>query len=192
VAMALHYARLSEPPGKAPQQPLPAPRLRVAPGEVKAATRRFGLEGLYAVLCPGAEYGPAKRWPYFKELAQCLGIEVVLLGSGSDRESGAGIAGNNLIGKTTLDEAVHLIAGAAFVVSNDSGLMHIAAALGRPQVALFGSSNPEHTPPASPAARVVWLHLDCSPCYARVCPLGHFRCMNDMSVERVLAEVRAL
>jgi heptosyltransferase-2 len=191
-AMALHYARLSEPPGKAPQQPLPAPRLRVAPGEVKAATRRFGLEGPYAVLCPGAEYGPAKRWPYFKELAQCLGIEVVLLGSGSDRESGAGIAGNNLIGKTTLDEAVHLIAGAAFVVSNDSGLMHIAAALGRPQVALFGSSNPEHTPPASPAARVVWLHLDCSPCYARVCPLGHFRCMNDLSVERVLAEVRAL
>ena len=70
--------------------------------------------------------------------------------------------------------------------------MHIAAALGRPQVALFGSSNPEHTPPASPAARVVWLHLDCSPCYARVCPLGHFRCMNDLSVERVLAEVRAL
>src|SRR2546430_5187181 len=108
-AMALHYARLSEPPGKAPQQPLPAPRLRVAPGEVAAATRRFGLEGPYAVLCPGAEYGPAKRWPYFKELAQCLGIEVVLLGSGGDRESGAGIPGNNLIGKTTLDEAIDLI-----------------------------------------------------------------------------------
>src|SRR5213079_2742971 len=151
-AMALHYARLSEPPGKAPQQPLPAPRLRVAPGEVAAATRRFRLEGLYAVLCPGAEYGPAKRWPYFKELALCLGIEVVLLGSGSNRESGAGIPGNNLIGKTTLDEAIHLIAGAAFVVSNDSGLMHIAAALGRPQVALFGSSDPKRAACGRPSA----------------------------------------
>jgi len=191
-AMALHYARLSEAPGKAPKEPLPAPRLRAEAGEVAAATRRFGLEGRYAVLCPGAEYGPAKRWPYFKELAQRLGMQVVLLGSGNDRETSAGIAGNNLIGKTTLDEAIELIAGAALVVSNDSGLMHIAAALGRPQVALFGSSSPEHTPPASPAARVVWLHLDCSPCYARECPLGHFRCMKDMSVERVLAEIRAL
>src|SRR3989442_15293848 len=99
-AVALQYARRSGPPGKAPLQPLPAPRLRVAPGEVAAATRRFGLDGPYAVLCPGAEYGPAKRWPYFKELALCLGIEAVLLGSGSERESGAGIPGNNPIGKT--------------------------------------------------------------------------------------------
>src|SRR3989454_10059631 len=190
--MALHYARLSEPPGKAPQQPLPAPRLRVAPGEVAAATRRFGLEGPYAVLCPGAEYGPAKRWPYFKELAQCLGLEVVPLGSGGDRESGAGIPGNNLIGKTTLDEAIDLLAGAAFVVSNDSGLMHIAAALGRPQVALFGSSSPTHTPPLSPAARVLWLRIECSPCFQRVCPLGHFRCMREMGVETVLKEIQNL
>jgi heptosyltransferase-2 len=191
-AMAVHYARLSEAPGMAPKEPLPAPRLRAEAGEVAAATRRFGLEGRYAVLCPGAEYGPAKRWPYFKQLAPQLGMQVVLLGSSNERETSAGIAGNNLIGKTTLDEAIELIAGAALVVSNDSGLMHIAAALGRPQVALFGSSSPEHTPPASPAARVVWLHLECSPCYARECPLGHFRCMNDMSVERVLAEIRAL
>src|SRR2546430_13803843 len=73
-AMALHYARLSEPPGKAPQQPLPAPRLRVAPGEVAAATRRFGLEGPHAVLCPGAASGPAQRWPYLNEAGQCLGL----------------------------------------------------------------------------------------------------------------------
>jgi len=175
-------------------RPLAPARLAADPANRLIALSRLGLahDKPIVAFCPGAEYGPAKRWPYFKELAQCLGIEVVLLGSGSDRESGAGIPGNNLIGKTTLDEALHLVAGAAFVVSNDSGLMHIAAALGRPQVALFGSSNPEHTPPASPAARIVWLHLDCSPCYARVCPLGHFRCMNDLSVERVLAEVRAL
>jgi heptosyltransferase-2 len=95
------------------------------------------------------------------------------------------------VGKTTLDEAVTLIAGAGAVVSNDSGLMHVAAALGRPLVALFGSSSPQHTPPGSESARVLWLHVDCSPCYQRECPLGHFKCMREMSVEMVLDELKA-
>jgi heptosyltransferase-2 len=85
-----------------------------------------------------------------------------------------------------------LIAGAEFVVSNDSGLMHVAAALGRPQVALFGSSSPAHTPPASPAAHVLWLHIECSPCYQRECPLGHFRCMKEMGVEMVLNQLKTI
>jgi heptosyltransferase-2 len=155
--------------------------------EIRETRRRFGIEGDYIVLCPGAEYGPAKRWPYFKDLAARLGTAVVLLGSRNDEQAAAGIPGKNLVGKTSLDEAIRLIAGASAVVSNDSGLMHVAAALGRPQVALFGSSSPEHTPPASARARVLWLKLECSPCFERECPLGHFRCMKEITVEQVLA-----
>ena len=187
--MALRYARLAEPPGAEPTLPLPQPRLRVAPEALAAALRKFGLAARYAALCPGAEYGPAKRWPRFAELAAQLALPTVLLGSAADREACAGVPGTNLAGRTTLDEAIEIIAGAAFVVSNDSGLMHVAAALGTPQVALFGSSSPRRTPPQSTRARVVWLGLECSPCYARECPLGHFRCMREMSVERVLAEI---
>ena len=96
------------------------------------------------------------------------------------------------MGKTSLDDALRVIAGASAVVSNDSGLMHVAAALGRPQVALFGSSSPEHTPPASDRARVLWLRLECSPCFERECPLGHFRCMKEMGVDQVLAALQGL
>jgi len=180
--MPQHYARLAG----ALMGALPPPRLVVSGEEIAEAQERFGIAGPYAVLCPGAEYGPAKRWPYFKELAARLPVPPVILGSASDRAAAAGIGGNDLVGRTTLDEAIRLIAGAALVVSNDSGLMHVAAALGRPQVALFGSSSPEHTPPASARARVLWLRLECSPCFARECPLGHFRCMREISVDQVL------
>ena len=182
-SMVLHYARLA---GE-PDTPLGRPVLSVSQEEILETCRRFGIKGEYTVLCPGAEYGPAKRWPYFSELAAKLGTPAVLLGSRHDEQAAAGIPGKNLIGKTSLDEAIRLIAGAAAVVSNDSGLMHVAAALGRPQVALFGSSSPEHTPPASPRARVLWLKLECSPCFERECPLGHFRCMKEITVEQVLA-----
>jgi heptosyltransferase-2 len=181
-AMPAHYARLA-----GASAALARPQLRVAERETIETRMRFGVEERYAVLCPGAEYGPAKRWPYFRELAERIGMPVVVLGSGNDREAASGIRGTDLTGRTTLDEAIRLIAGAAVVVSNDSGLMHVAAALGRPQVALFGSSSPEHTPPASDRARVLWLRLECSPCFARECPLGHFRCMKEISVDQVLA-----
>jgi heptosyltransferase-2 len=144
------------------------------------------------VLCPGAEYGPAKRWPYFAELSTKMSLPAVLLGSARDAEAAREVRGINLVGRTSLDEAIALLAGAAFVVSNDSGLMHIAAALGRPQVALFGSSSPAHTPPASSASRVVWLKVACSPCFERVCPLGHFRCMREITVDSVLGEIQHL
>jgi len=186
VPMAEHYARL------AGEGPTPQPRLRVSPEEIEPVKRRFGIEGAYAALCPGAEYGPAKRWPYFAELAGRLPLPAVLLGSPGDAAAAANVGGTNLVGRTSLDDAVVLLAGAAFVVSNDSGLMHVAAALGRPQLALFGSSSPERTPPQSAAARVLWLRVECSPCYQRECPLGHFRCMREMTVEMVLNQVGAL
>ncbi len=191
-SMPLHYASLSEPPGKEVKQPLPGLRLRSASHEVRSAQAKFGVSSPYAVFCPGAEYGPAKRWPYFKELSERISLQRVLLGSANDREAAKDISGKNLVGETTLDEAIDLIAGAQYVVSNDSGLMHVAAALGRPQVALFGSSSPAHTPPLSEASRVLWLHVDCSPCFARECPLGHFRCMREMTVDKVLAEIENL
>jgi heptosyltransferase II len=185
-AMTLHYARLS---GEEPVAPLALPRLVVKQNDTAA---RFGISGPYTVFCPGAEYGPAKRWPYFRELAAQLDAQIVILGSPSDKTAAEHIPGKNLAGRTTLDEAIDLIAGAKAVVTNDSGLMHVAAATGTPQVALFGSSSPEHTPPLSPLARVVWLKVECSPCFARVCPLGHFKCMNGLAVQRVHDEMKAL
>ena len=190
--MPEHYAQLSEVPGAVPQMPLPGARLRVAPHEIDSVRKKFGVAEPYAAFCPGAEYGPAKRWPYFGELAARLRLPAVILGSPNDAAAAAGIPGHNLVGNTTLDEAMALLAGAAFVVTNDSGLMHIAAALGRPQVALFGSSSPRHTPPLSAAARVLWLNIECSPCFRRECPLGHFRCMREMGVESVLKEIQNL
>lgn len=190
--MAAHYARLSDSPEKESREPLPQPRLRISSDENEATRRKFSIPGRYAVFCPGAEYGPAKRWPYFKELAERAGDQVVLLGSKNESDEAQDISGKNLVGQTTLDEAIELIAGAAYVVTNDSGLMHVAAALGTPQVALFGSSSPERTPPLSARARVIWLKPECSPCFERVCPLGHFRCMRELSVEQVLSEIRQL
>lgn len=186
-AMREHYARLAEAPGTEPAAPLPKARLQVDAAQAAATRARYGLENGYVVLCPGAEYGPAKRWPYFAELAARLKQPVVLLGSQNDAAAAEGIGGRNLVGRTTLDEAIDIIAAAELVVSNDSGLMHVAAALGRPLVALYGSSSPEKTPPEPGRSRVLWLRLECSPCYQRECPLGHFRCMRELDVDRVLA-----
>jgi heptosyltransferase-2 len=159
----------------------------------------------YVVFAPGAEYGPAKRWPakHFAELAAKIDRPVFLLGSGKEFDICQEIATTanaakpghcfNLAGQTNLMQAFALIAYAHRVVSNDSGLMHVAAAFGVPQVAVFGSSSPEHTPPLNDRARVVWLRVDanyqpplaCAPCYERTCPLGHMRCLEDVSAERV-------
>jgi heptosyltransferase-2 len=179
------------------------PRLVLAEESIAAALATAHLaKGGFHVFAPGAEYGPAKRWPaiHYAELARLLDTPVVLLGSAKEaplcdeiaQEAGDGRC-INLAGKTSLLDAFALIAAARAVVSNDSGLMHVAAAFGVPQVALFGSSSPEHTPPLNPRAQVIWLRndpaydppLDCSPCFQRDCPLGHTRCLYDITPERV-------
>jgi heptosyltransferase-2 len=161
---------------------------------------------IYA-MCPGAEYGPSKRWPteHFAVLAQQLikqnsNNQIVLLGGKSDYSLSQEITSqsklvsniHNWCGNTSLDEAIALIGMSKAVVSNDSGLMHIAAALQIPQVAIFGSSDPAHTPPLSDRAKIMWLNISCSPCHKRVCPLGHLRCLKDILPEQVLATLNTL
>ena len=152
------------------------------------------------VFCPGAEYGITKRWPteHFAALANQLlssnpSSHIVLLGSQGDQVLGQEITAkvqhkaqiHDWCGHTTLDEAIALIGMSKAVLSNDSGLMHIAAALRVPQIAIFGSSDPAHTPPRSDKAKVIWLNLPCSPCHKRECPLGHLKCLNDILPQQV-------
>lgn len=172
----------------------------------KLNATKINPQAIY-VFCPGAEYGITKRWPteHFAELAQKLvadnsGKHIILLGSKGDHALAENIqlhAPNlsnihNWCGNTSLDEAIALIGMSQAVVSNDSGLMHIAAALKTPQVAIFGSSDPHHTPPLSDKAKVIWLNLPCSPCHKRECPLGHLRCLKDISPEQVFSTIKTL
>jgi heptosyltransferase II len=160
----------------------------------------------YTIIAPGAEYGPAKRWPqaHFAELIAKLNHPVVLLGSAKESALCEAIRDvalqasptqtiHNLAGKTSLTEAIQIIANAQNMVSNDSGLMHVAAAFGIPQVAIFGSSDPRHTPPLNDKAKVLWLKemqgLDCSPCFKRECPLegaANLRCLTAIEPSRVI------
>jgi len=200
------YAILAEAPHAALPRPLPFPKLSIDAAATAGALQRLALSGLPApvIFCPGAEFGPAKRWPekHFAALARQLGaqgIPVWLLGSKKDAAVGDEIvrlsggknegAARNLCGVTNLAQAVHLLAIARHVVTNDSGLMHVAAALGTPLTALFGSSSPGYTPPLSDKAQVISLKLDCSPCFKRECPLGHLDCLNKIEPERVAATI---
>ncbi|HYT86552.1 MAG TPA: lipopolysaccharide heptosyltransferase II [Burkholderiales bacterium] len=203
--MAERYAQLAEKPGVPPARPLPEVRLRVDQANLLVTLNRLGLSRAKPVVafCPGAEYGPSKRWParHFAVLARKLaaqGCAVWLFGSEKDSDIGeeivrsSGGAAANLCGRTDLASAIDLLSLAEVVVSNDSGLMHVAAGVGRPVVALYGSSSPEHTPPLSANARVVRTGIECSPCFARECPLGHFKCMNELAPERVMEEIAAV
>ncbi len=194
------FVSLALPPGQPLPEPLPMPSVTVTRQQAADTLSRLALEpaGPVLVLCPGAEYGSAKRWParHFAELARAKAAEgwaVWVLGSERDVASGAVIAAqagracHDLTGRLMLAEAIDLRSCATLVVSNDSGLMHVAAALGRPLVAIYGASDPSRTPPLSAHARVEHLSLPCRPCLRRECPFGHRRCLVELRPERVLS-----
>jgi len=203
--MVERFALLAEARGDGISRPLPQPRLLVSAEQRQLVLDKFGLTlgKPVAVFCPGAEYGPAKRWPipYFAELAQRLqqqGYMVWIVGSPKDQETGDKIValGNlstrNLCGSTNLAEVIALLDCADLVVSNDSGLMHLAAALDRPMLALYGSSSPGFTPPISQHAQILKIEIPCSPCFKRECPLGHFKCMKNLTPQMVAEHIPVL
>jgi heptosyltransferase-2 len=206
-SMVEHYLALSASQLRAgdesPQAaPCARPQLFAAPTDALSALDAHTLSPQnYAVIAPGAEFGGAKRWPieHFAALIASLDQPVLLLGSNKDvaicqvirnkalrKNPHAQVT--DLSGKTSLTEVIQIIASAKSMVSNDSGLMHVAAAFSIPQVAVFGSSDPRHTPPLSDKAKVLWLGLACSPCFKRECPLegaAKLRCLNAITPAEV-------
>lgn len=200
------YAALGRHKNASIPSSVPLPALLVKSDEVSATLKKFSLEKSpmrpLLILCPGAEAGPAKRWPvsHFVSLAQTKiqeGWQVWLMGSKNDINISTFIQDNmseqqalncvNITGKTSLHEAIVLLSVASQVVANDSGLMHIAAALNVPLVGIFGPTDPNHTPPLSHNAKAVSITLSCRPCFKPSCPLTHNRCMHDLKPEQVLA-----
>ncbi len=205
--MVQRFVALAGEPDEPLPEPLPRPALECDPASIRETCRTLGLEsGRPALaLCPGAEYGDAKRWParHYAALAEAMmgeGWQVWLLGSAHDREVADYIEQalppdthcRNLAGRTSLDQAIDVLARARAVVSNDSGLMHVAAALHRPLVALYGSTTADFTPPLSDRAELLSHDIDCRPCFQRQCPLGHKRCLTEITPRQVGERLRAL
>jgi len=192
-------------PKDAPLPPaVPHPYLRVDKDNqaMLMDINRLHLRKPVVALLPGAEYGPAKRWPIarYAELAERIvasGRQVWVLGSAKEHDLGDAIVKHavegvtNLCGSTKLVDAVDLLALAQCAVTNDSGLMHMAAAVGVKLVAIYGSSSPKYTPPLTDKADVVYLDIVCSPCFQRECPLKHLNCLNHIPVDDIYRRVAA-
>lgn len=188
----------------------PNPQLTAHPEAAPEILARFGIssEGPALGLCPGAEYGPAKRWPetHFARAAAIWirrGGSVHIFGGPKDKPVAEAIRAvlpgelrercHVVAGLTTLPEVADLLSACRGVITNDSGLMHVAAAVGTPLVAVYGSSTTDYTPPLSDRAVALYLKdLSCRPCFKRQCPLGHARCLADISPERVMEALDGL
>lgn len=179
---------------------IPFPKLSVDKSNLQRliSELELNLDKPIIAILPGAEYGEAKRWPiqYYAELAKRLlekDFQVWILGSEKDTESANIIAKENkainLCGNTRLEDSIDLLSVCKSAVTNDSGLMHIAAAVDIPLVAIYGSSTPDYTPPLTNKAKIQYLRLECSPCFKRDCPLGHTDCLKNISVDDVFNDV---
>ena len=202
--MVDRFVALAYRPG-ADLPPAPRPELVADIGRLPALREKYQLNADRPVLalCPGAEFGPSKQWPasHYAEVAREMierGFQVWIFGSAKDapvaQEIIACLKGSDhvhsLAGQTSLADAIDLMAASDSVVSNDSGLMHIAAALGRPLVAVYGSTSPSFTPPLGEKVNTLSLGLSCQPCFARQCPLEHKRCLEDLQPQQVLNHLR--
>ncbi|MND99023.1 ADP-heptose--LPS heptosyltransferase 2 [compost metagenome] len=207
--MIERFMALAYPAGAELAQPYPRPSLQIQAQSRDAALAKFGLslDRPVLALCPGAEFGEAKRWPseHYAKVAETKireGWQVWLFGSKNDHAVGEAIRArlipglreeaSNLSGETSLAEAIDLLSCSNAVVSNDSGLMHVAAALNRPLVAVYGSTSPGFTPPLADQVEVVRLGLDCSPCFDRTCRFGHYNCLRQLEPEAVEAALQRL
>ena len=213
--MVQRFVALGLPDGAALPQPLARPRLVTDPASVAAAVVALqlpvsvgvshGTERQVLVICPGAEFGDAKQWPaeHHASVSQHqidAGWQVWILGSAKDSSIATAIHGlltaagqehcHDLTGRTSLAQAIDLMSLAAAVVSNDSGLMHVAAALARPIVALYGSTSADFTPPLANNVQLLAIDIDCRPCFERTCPLKHKRCLVDLSPQLALAALQ--
>ncbi len=184
------FAALGLEPGESLPE-IPNPALRVSTANQDALLDKLDIRSDRPVIAmmPGAEYGPAKCWPieYFSELASLLvtdGYDVWVLGSASDACAGRQIAAQsaaiNLCGKTSLADVIDLLGLTGQAVSNDSGLLHIAAAVGTHVHGIYGSSTPRFTPPLTGKRDMHYLGIECSPCFERRCPLQHLRCLKEI------------
>jgi heptosyltransferase-2 len=203
--MVQRYAALAFPAKAILPAELPAPKLSAPYSTVAAVLDKFKLQIATPILalCPGAAYGPAKRWlpDYYIQIAQNkldAGWQVWFFGSQQDAaiilDIQRQLQGSSIsfAGKINLLETVDLMSQASSVVTNDSGLLHIAASLDKPLVAIYGSTSPKFTPPLGQKVRVLSENLACSPCFKRECPLGHFNCMRMIKPEQVLDALTSL
>ena len=183
---------------------LPVPKLVVDKALQQATLAKFNLSSDKPILglCPGAEFGPAKQWPADKyaQVAQYAadnGYQVWLFGSGKDKPICEAIKAqisdrqktelHVLAGETSLIEAVDLLGACQTVVSNDSGLMHVAAAVGCEVIGIYGSTSPDYTPPLSDKVHIVHTDIECRPCFKRECPLGHLKCLKELDSDKVIS-----
>ncbi len=183
-----------------------APALIADDGQVQLLLQRYDLDARHKpvlVLCPGAEFGSAKQWPEqrYASVAKhyfAKGWQIWLFGSKNDQlvcktiKQLSDVDCTDFSAQTTLSEAIDLLSLCTAVVSNDSGLMHIAAALNKPLVAIYGSSDPAATPPLNAAVSIVSLNLQCSPCFQRECPYQHRHCLTQIDPEVVIKRLDSL